>query len=145
MPSDNRPDYLRPVPAQGEATARKLEEGSEQASENGITPPTQRGYSRMFVSDVIVELGYATRERVDEAIDQARVAGKSPEVLLRDSNVIDADQLSRAIAERYGLDHIDLNIHKVDMGAANLLSVTAARRYRAIPVGYIDRETLRLA
>ena len=99
----------------------------------------------MFVTDVIVELGYATRERVDEVINEARVAGRSPEALLRDHNVIDGDQLSRAIAERYGLDHLDLNVYKVDMGAANLLSVTAARRYRAIPVGYVNQETLLLA
>ena len=59
--------------------------------------------------------------------------------------MIDGDQLSRAIAERYGLDHVDLNVYKVDMGAANLLSVTAARRYKAIPVGYVDKETLLLA
>ena len=31
------------------------------------------------------------------------------------------------------------------MGAANLLSVSAARRYRAIPVGYVNHETLLLA
>ena len=98
-----------------------------------------RGHSGMFVTDVIVELGYATRERVDEVINEARVAGRSPEALLREHNVIDGDQLSRAIAERYGLDHLDLNVYKVDMGAANLLSVTAARRYRAIPVGYVDQ------
>ena len=42
-----------------------------------------------------------------------------------EQGVIDADQLSRAIAERYGLDHIDLNAFHVDMGAANLVSVAA--------------------
>src|SRR5204863_2750085 len=51
----------------------------------------------------------------------------------------------RAVAERYGLDHIDLNLYKIDMGAANLLSVPAARRYKAIPVGYVDKTTLLLA
>ncbi len=105
----------------------------------------RRGHSGVFVTDVIVELGYAPRMRVDEIITEARIAGKTPEALLREHNVIDADQLSRAIAERYGLDHIDLNVHKVDMGAANLLSMSAARRYRAIPVGYVNRDTLLLA
>ena len=90
-------------------------------------------------------MGYATRARVDEVIDEARVAGRSPEALLREHKVIDADQLSRAIAERYGLDHLDLSLYKVDMGATNLLSVTAARRYKSIPVGYVNTETLLLA
>ena len=34
----------------------------------GLTPPLGRGNSAMFLTDVIVELGYATRERVDEVI-----------------------------------------------------------------------------
>ena len=140
-----RPGHLRPVPSPGEATARKPDNGHEEATTNGLTAPMHRGHSGMFVTDVIVELGYATRERVDEVINEARVAGRSPEALLRDHNVIDGDQLSRAIAERYGLDHLDLNVYKVDMGAANLLSVIAARRYKAIPIGYVNAETLLLA
>jgi type IV pilus assembly protein PilB len=99
----------------------------------------------MFITNVIAELGHASRERVEEVVNEARVAGKSPEALLRDYQVIDGDQLSRAIAERYGLDHVDLNVYKVDMGAANLLSMSAARRYRALPVGYVNTETLLLA
>ena len=42
-----------------------------------------------------------------------------------------ADQLSRAVAERYGLDHVDLSLFQVDMAAANLISVSSARRYTA--------------
>ena len=143
MANENRPGYLRPVPSGNEATARQLE-GEAQAG-NGLTAPMQRGHSGMFVTDVVVDLGYASRERVDEVVNEARVAGKAPEALLRDYQVIDGDQLSRAIAERYGLDHVDLNLYKVDMGAANLLSMSAARRYKALPVGYVDTETLLLA
>ncbi len=96
----------------------------------------------MFLTDVIVELGYATRGRVDEVIQEARVAGRSADELLVERKLIDADQLSRAIAERYGLDHVDLNAYHVDMGAANLLSAQAARRYGAVPIGYVDSKTL---
>jgi type IV pilus assembly protein PilB len=144
MTDRQRPGYLRSVPSPGEAAAQ-LPDSEHEHGESGITPPTRRGHSGVFVTDVIAELGYATRQRVDEVITEARVAGKTPEALLRDHNVIDADQLSRAIAERYGLDHIDLSVYKIDMGAANLLPVSSARRYRAIPVGYVDPETLLLA
>src|SRR5436190_11809800 len=145
MATDKRPGYLRPVPDSGDgSTAPKLDEG-DAAINNGITAPVRRGHSGMFITDVIVELGYATRERVDEVINEARTAGKSPETLLRDYHVLDGDQLSRAVAERHGLDHIALNLYKIDMGAANLLSVPAARRYKAIPVGYVDKTTLLLA
>ena len=59
--------------------------------------------------------------------------------------MLSADQLSRAIAERYGLDHVDLSDYHVDMGAANLVSVQTARRFHAVPVGYVDSETLLVA
>jgi type IV pilus assembly protein PilB len=143
MAIDERPPYLRPVPSGDEATARKLEEDA--AGNNGVTPPVSRGRPGMFITDVIVELGYASRQRVDEVINEARIAGKSPEALLSEYQVVDGDRLSRAIAERYGLDHIDLSVYKVDMGAANLLSMSAARRYKALPVGYVDKDTLLLA
>jgi len=142
MANEQRPGYLRPVPAGDEATARQLDDDSQNT---GLTAPTHRGHQGRFISDVIVDLGYASRERVDEVVNEARVAGRAPESLLREYQVIDGDQLSRAIAERYGLDHVDLNVFKVDMGAANLLSMSAARRYKALPVGYVDKDTLLLA
>ncbi len=40
---------------------------------------------------------------------QARTAGRTPESLLLEQGAINSDQLSRAIAERYGLDHVDLS------------------------------------
>jgi type IV pilus assembly protein PilB len=140
--SRDRPTYLRPVTgtAAAEAVARQEESGTP-----GLTPPSHRGRIRAFTTDVIAELGYARREQVEEAVAEARVAGKSPEQLLLDRGAINADQLSRAIAERYGLDHIDLNSFHVDMAAANLLSIGAARRYRAVPVGYLNPETLLVA
>jgi type IV pilus assembly protein PilB len=141
---DKRPGYLKPVPAAGAETATaprpEVEEGVP-----GLSPPLGRGHSGMFITDVIVELGYATVERVEEVINEARIAGRSPETLLVERKVIHPDHLSRAIAERYGLDHVDLGAYHVDMGAANLLSMTAARRYRAVPVGYVDTQTLRVA
>jgi type IV pilus assembly protein PilB len=146
MSTDKRPGYLRPVPAPG-STAQAAAEAPDRQAEGtpGLTPPLGRGHSGMFITDVIVELGYGTKQRVDEVINEARLAGRSPETLLVERKVIDGDQLSRAIAERYGLEHVDLGVYHVDMGAANLLSTGAARRYRAVPVGYVDKQTLLVA
>jgi type IV pilus assembly protein PilB len=144
MATDRRPGHLRPVPAAaGEALAEAP--AVEEQGTPGLTPPLGRGNSSMFLTDVIVELGYATRERVDEVIQEARLAGRPADELLVERKLIDADQLARAIAERYGLDHVDLNVYHVDMGAANLLEVAAARRYQAVPVGYVDSKTLLVA
>ena len=138
--------YLQTVPPQTGAVdlAPEPAEPGQQARP-GLDAPIQRGRPAMFITDLIVELGYATRERVDEIVNQSRIAGRSPEGLLVEQQVINSDQLSRAIAERYGLDHVDLGVFHVDMGAANLISVEAARRYKAVPVGYVDETTLIVA
>jgi type IV pilus assembly protein PilB len=112
---------------------------------NGITPPSRRGGSGRFLTDVLVELGFVDRDRVARAIEEARLGGRPPERVLLEARSITADQLSRAIAERYGLDHVDLGTFTVDMGAANLLSASLARRYQAVPVGYVDPQTLIVA
>ena len=55
------------------------------------------------------------------------------------------DGLARALAERYGLDHLDLSVFSVDMGAANLVTTSAAKRYQAVPVAFVDKRTLLVA
>ncbi|HKG35431.1 MAG TPA: ATPase, T2SS/T4P/T4SS family [Solirubrobacterales bacterium] len=122
-----------------------IPEEPEETGTPGLTPPVKRGHSAGFVTDVLLQLGYVSQERVDQAINESRTAGKPPERILLEENVISGDQLSRAVAERYGLDHLDLSVYQVDMAAANMISVTTARRYRAIPVGFADKETLLVA
>src|SRR5918992_2390061 len=143
-----RKAHLRPVPAPGtvnEATAREPEPEHWDSGIPGLTPPSEVPRSGAFITDVIVDLGYAPRERVDAVVAEARAAGRQPEQILLEQGVINADQLSRAMAERYGLDHLDLDAFQVDMAAANLLSETLARRYKAVPVGYDTEDVLLLA
>jgi len=143
MDSQDYPSHLRPVPSSGDSTAPALE--PESSGTPGLTQPRTRGRSSGFVTDVIVDLGYVGDDRARQAIEEARTAGKPPERLLLEQGAINADQFSRAVAERYGLDHIDLTAFQVDMAAANLVSVNTARRYRALPVGFVNKETLLVA
>ena len=143
MDSREFPSHLRPVPDSGDSTAPVLD--PEAGGTPGLTPPQVRGRHSGFVTDVLVDLGYVDDETARQAIENARTAGRPPERLLVDQGSITADQLSRAVAERYGLDHVDLSAYQVDMAAANLISVNTARRYRALPVGFVDKETLLVA
>jgi type IV pilus assembly protein PilB len=111
----------------------------------GLTPPRRSGGSGRFLTDVLVDLGFADRDKAEKATEESRSAGTPPEKLLLEQNVITSEQLSRAIAERYGLDHLDLNVFNVDMAAANLLNASAARRYGAVPVSYVDEHTVMVA
>jgi type IV pilus assembly protein PilB len=144
------PDYLRPLPGPNDpgasaAQAAAPADEAEGSGTPGLIPPMRRGHSGGFITDAIVDLGYATREQVDQAITQSRAAGRRPEELLTEQGAIDSEQLSRATAERYGLDYIDLALFKVDMGAANLIPAKSARRHQVLPVSFIDESTLLLA
>jgi type IV pilus assembly protein PilB len=143
MDSRDYPTHLRPVPTSGDSTAPALD--PQAGGTPGLTPPVARGRSSGFVTDVLVDLGFVAEDRARQAIEEARTAGRTPERLLLDQGAIDADQLSRAVAERYGLDHVDLANYQVDMAAANLIPVNTARRYRALPVGFVDKGTLLVA
>jgi type IV pilus assembly protein PilB len=136
--SDGTP-YLRAVDPSAEAS------GEAAPNLTGITSPSRRGGPSRFLTDVLVELGFCDQERIQRAIDESRTAGLPPERVLLEDKAISAEQLSRAIAERYGLDHLDLGVFKVDMGAANLLTASAAKRYGAVPVSFIDEQTILLA
>ena len=112
---------------------------------DGVTAPSRIGGSSRFLTDVLIELGFCDGERVEKAIAEARSMEIPPERVLLDNHAITADQLARATAERYGLDHLDLGAFHVDMGAVNLLTASTAKRYSAVPVSFLDDHTLQLA
>ncbi len=115
------------------------------AQTTGLTRPSRLRSSPRFLTDVIVEMGMATREQVDEAIEASRMLGTTPERVMLEKGVLSGDALARALAERYGLDHLDLGVFAVDMTAANLVTTAIAKRYQALPVAFADERTLLVA
>jgi type IV pilus assembly protein PilB len=112
---------------------------------NGITMPSRRGGSGRVLSEVIIDLGFVDRARMDAAIASATQTGGAPEhVLVAEGDLTD-DQLARAVAERFGLDHLDLAAYRVDPDAAKLVTPAAAKRYQAIPVSFAGDRTLLVA
>jgi type IV pilus assembly protein PilB len=146
IPPPDHP-YLRPVPPPLAANEAVVVDENLAVDEawNGVTAPRAPHAGPRFLTDVIIELGHASRERVEEAIEAARASGNTPEALLLQSGALSADALARSIAERNGLDHLDLAIFRVDMAAANLISASAAKRYDAVPVQFVGDRGLLIA
>ncbi len=113
--------------------------------QSGLTKPSRRGSSQRFLTDVIVDMGLASRKQVEDALESSRISGTTPERVLLESGALTQDALARALAERYGLEHLDLGIFSVDMSAANLVSTTVAKRYQTVPVAFADKRTLLVA
>jgi type IV pilus assembly protein PilB len=98
-----------------------------------------------MIGEVVVDLGFASREKVEEAVAVARAQGRPTGQVLVEQGVLRQDQLARVVAERFGLDYVDLAVYELDMGAVNLISSDAAKRYQAVPVGFTDDGALLLA
>jgi type IV pilus assembly protein PilB len=112
---------------------------------NGVTTPSRRGGSGRMLGDVIVDLGFIERGEMDEAVERANGNGSSPERLLVSDGTLSGEQLARAVAERFGLDHLDLGVYRVDPDAAKLVTPAAVRRYQAVPVSFSGDRTLLVA
>ncbi len=131
---------LRPV-SRGPAPAATVPEGTG----SGLTPPTRRTGPSRFIADVIVELGYVDRERADAAVEESRRLGRRTGQVLLESGALSPEQLAHALAERFGLDYVDLGVYQPDVSAMNLVSHNAARRFEAAPIGFDESGALVVA
>jgi type IV pilus assembly protein PilB len=131
-PSDGRPEPL------GERRA-------EERASKGVYPARKSGRSSRMIGEVVVDLGFADRDTVEEAVIVAREQGKPTGEVLVQQGVLRHDQLGRVVAERFGLDYIDLSEYDLDMGAVHLIGAEASKRYRAVPVGFAEDGALLLA
>src|ERR671916_882566 len=111
----------------------------------GLRPPTQRTGAKRRIGDVIVQLGFAERELVEKAVEKGRASGVPLGQSLIDAGIVDSNQLAQALAERNGLDYVDLNSFEVDQGAANLIDPAKARRYQTIPISFLGEHTVLVA
>jgi type IV pilus assembly protein PilB len=131
-PGDARPEPLRER-REGERTSK------------GVYPARSSGRSSRMIGEVVVDLGFADRETVEEAVRVAREQGRPTGEVLVAQGVLRPDQLARVVAERFGLDYVDLSVYDLDMGAVHLVGADAAKRYRAVPVGFAEDGALLLA
>jgi type IV pilus assembly protein PilB len=112
---------------------------------SGLYAPRSTGRSTRMIGEVVVDLGLSDAETVEEAVAAARSQGRPTGLVLVERGILRHDQLARVVAERFGLDFVDLSVYELDMGAVNLISSETAKRYQAVPVGFTDDGALLLA
>jgi type IV pilus assembly protein PilB len=118
---------------------------STDQTQKGLYPPRHPGRSQRMIGEVVVDLGLADRETIEEGVTAARDQGRPTGVVLVERGILRHDQLARVVAERFGLDFVDLTVYDLDMGAVNLVGIAAAKRYQALPVGFTEDGALLLA
>ena len=146
-PAERAPMADMPAPPSAAPASPPAADASPAAtpSGSGLIPPARRGGPSRFIADVIVQLGYVDRERADAAVDLSRKQGKRTGQVLLDTGAITPAQLAHALAERFGLDFVDLGLYHPDEAALNTINHTAARRFEAAPIGYDESGALIVA
>jgi type IV pilus assembly protein PilB len=104
-----------------------------------------RSRSGRLLGDVIVGLGFCSREAVEDAVVVAREAGRQLGQVLLERSALTSDQLATAVAERFGLQYVSLPDLEPDMAAMHLVPAQAVRRLDAVPIGFRDKETVLVA
>ena len=98
-----------------------------------------------LLGDVLVSLGFCTRDKIEEIVVEARAIGRPMGQVLLQQGLIDSDQLAIAVAERFGLQYGNLETLNPDPEAMKLVTPQVARRVHAVPVAMRGSDTLLVA
>ncbi len=139
------PAMLQPPSDSAPSASAHHPRGAARDLPAGILQLSSSARRSRLIGDVVVDLGFADRDVVDRAVETARNHGKTTGEVLVDTGTITPDQLARVLAERFGVDYVDLTKFAVDTTATTLISSEAARHYNAVPIGFLDERTLLLA
>ena len=101
---------------------------------DGTSIPVQR----RRIGDLFVEQGIIDDQQLAAALDvQRKTGGRLGEILIELGFVTSLDS-ARVLAERLGMDYVDLAASPVDEIIAQRIPEEIARRYRAIPISMVD-------
>jgi len=91
---------------------------------------------------LLVEQGVITQEQLAEALEAASTAGSSLIAALDQLGHVGETEVAKAVAERMGLDFVDLGAYDIDPNAATSLSSDLARRHNVLPIKVEDDHLL---
>ena len=97
------------------------------------------------IGEILVGKGLITREQLNNVLEKQKETPKRLGEILVDDGILTQDELNRALAERLGVEHIGLAEYNVDSLATNMIPEKLARRYGAIPIKFLDENTLLVA
>jgi type IV pilus assembly protein PilB len=109
------------------------------------TPPRPPRRPRVRIGDLLVEMGLVTREQVEAALAHQHETRKRLGEQLVEDGAISALALSRALAQKFGVEFIDLTQISIDPSVTGLVPDKTCRRYGALPIRFVDDSTLLVA
>jgi type IV pilus assembly protein PilB len=100
---------------------------------------------RLRLGALLLRNGLLTPEQLADALEEkAQVGGRLGEIVVR-KGWLTEEAIARALAEQQHAEFVDLAASPPNPAAATLLPEKFARRYRAVPVRFLDENTILVA
>jgi hypothetical protein len=123
--------------------------GGLRLASGAAAPRLDHGYFeeevRPMLGTILLKKGYVTHDKLDAALQAARISGMRLGETLLARGWLFEPELACALAEQFGLRYVDLVRHPLDPGAARLLPLEVARRMFAVPVRFMDSGAVEVA
>lgn len=97
------------------------------------------------IGELLVAKGLISRKQLGAVLEKQKNSPKRVGELLVEQGLITQEQLNDVLAERLGVESIGLAETEIDSLAASMIPEKLARRYGAIPVRFLDENTLLVA
>jgi type IV pilus assembly protein PilB len=94
------------------------------------------------LGSLLIARGLLTPEQLDAALEEQQQTHRSLGRILIDKNLVTEAGLVSTLATQLGLEYVDVADYPVDPSATTLITDALARRYQALPIGWLDGRLL---
>ena len=130
-------------------TDKRYVGGGLRLASGATAPRLDHGYFeqevRPMLGAILLRKGWVSHERLDAALEAARISGMRLGETLLARGWLFEPELACALAEQSGLRYVDLVRHPLDPSAARLLPLEVGRRMFAVPVRFMDSGAVEVA
>jgi type IV pilus assembly protein PilB len=131
-------------PSVGAEPAELVGEADEALDDVEAIMRSQRT-SKLRLGDILKEMGLVTEEQVEDALSRQKETRKRLGQLLLDDGIVTQLDLTKALALKFGVSFLDLTSTRFDGAATAYIDEKLARRYGAVPVRFLEDQTLLVA
>ena len=130
-------------------TDKRFLGGGLRLASGATAPRLDHGYFedevRPMLGAILLRKGWVSHERLDAALEAARISGMRLGETLLARGWLFEPELACALAEQFSLRYVDLVRHPLDPSAARLLPLEVGRRMFAVPVRFMDSGAIEVA
>jgi Type II secretion system (T2SS), protein E, N-terminal domain len=130
-------------------TDKRFVGGGLRLASGATAPRLDHGYFedevRPMLGAILLRKGWVSHERLDAALEAARISGMRLGETLLARGWLFEPELACALAEQFSLRYVDLVRHPLDPSAARLLPLEVGRRMFAVPVRFMDSGAVEVA